>query len=165
MVLILLKVGLPLQLKVAKPAPRGFPINGANPVTRAIGKALQQRGKHILLTDSNWESISAARMGNLPTCFDNPVSQHADSYLDLLGIGQLLALSPASEQNNLACTRFPPRLRQANLYSLANPREQRLSEKRRTSHEHRGQPSAIRRRAMGNCRDCWPGVPRCAARH
>ncbi|UUY08593.1 sodium:proton antiporter [Pseudomonas sp. J452] len=126
-------------LKVAEPAARGFLIIGANPVARAIGRALQQRGSRILLTDSNWENISAARMDNLPNYFGNPASQHADSHLDLIGIGQLLALSPSSEQNNLACTRFRPDFGKHSLYSLPNPREQRLSEKHQASHEHRGQ--------------------------
>ncbi|MBB2494575.1 cation:proton antiporter [Aquipseudomonas ullengensis] len=127
-------------LKVAEPAAHGFLIIGANPVARAIGKALQQRGTSILLTDSTWENISAARMDNLPTYFGNPASQHADANLDLTGIGQLLALSPSSEQNSLACTCFRPDFGKKNLYSLPNQREQRLSEKHRASHEYRGQP-------------------------
>lgn len=127
-------------LKVAEPAAYGFLIIGANPVARAIGKALQQRGSKILLTDSIWENIRAARMDNLPTYFGNPASQHADANLDLTGIGQLLALSPSSEQNSMACTCFRPDFGKKNLYSLTNPREQRLSEKHRASHEYRGLP-------------------------
>ncbi|WP_068827990.1 cation:proton antiporter [Pseudomonas sp. BMS12] len=127
-------------LKVAEPSPRGFLIIGANPVARAIGKALQQREQRVLLTDSSWENISAARMDGLPVYFGNPASQHADAHLDLIGLGQLLALSPSSEQNSLACTRFRPDFGKANLYYLPSQREQRLSEKHRTSDEHRGQP-------------------------
>ena len=56
-------------LKVDEPVSRGFLIIGANPVARAIGKALQQRGWRLLLTDSSWENIKAARMDNLPTYF------------------------------------------------------------------------------------------------
>ena len=127
-------------LKVSEPSPRGFLIIGANPVARAIGKALQQCNHRILLTDSSWENISAARMDGLPTYFGNPASQHADAHLDLIGLGQLLALSPSSEQNSTACTRFRPDFGKANLYYLPSQREQRLSEKHRTSDEHRGQP-------------------------
>ena len=127
-------------LKVSEPSPRGFLIIGANPVARAIGKALRQHDQRVLLTDSSWENISAARMDGLPTYFGNPASQHADAHLDLIGLGQLLALSPSSEQNGVACTRFRPDFGKANLYYLPSQREQRLSEKHRTSDEHRGQP-------------------------
>ncbi|WP_043308638.1 sodium:proton antiporter [Pseudomonas sp. ML96] len=127
-------------LKVSEPSPRGFLIIGANPLARAVGKALQQREQRVLLTDSSWENISAARMDGLPTYFGNPASQHADAHLDMVGLGQLLALSPSSEQNSLACTRFRPDFGKANLYYLPSQREQRLSEKHRTSDKHRGQP-------------------------
>jgi len=125
-------------LGIAEPAARGFLIVGANPVARAIGKALHAQGSRVLLTDSHWDNIAAARMDGLPTYFGNPASQHADAHLDLTGIGQLLALSPSGEQNNLACARFRPDFGKANLYSLANARELRLSEKHRSSAEHRG---------------------------
>ncbi|MEO4046109.1 sodium:proton antiporter [Pseudomonas sp. CAU 1711] len=125
-------------LKVAEPSPRGFLIIGANPVARALGKALQQREQRVLLTDSSWENISAARMDGLPTYFGNPASQHADAHLDLIGLGQLLALSPSSEQNTVACTRFRPDFGKDNLYHLPSQREQRLSDKHRASAEHRG---------------------------
>ncbi|SDU19664.1 sodium/proton antiporter, CPA1 family [Pseudomonas pohangensis] len=136
-------------LKVDEPASRGFLIIGANPVARAIGKALQQSGWRLLLTDSSWENIKAARMDNLPTYFGNPASQHADANLDLIGLGQLLALSPSSELNTLACTRFRPEFRSQNLYSLPNQKEQQLSDKHRASHEHRGQPLGFPTRTYG----------------
>ena len=59
-------------LKVAEPPPSGFLIVGANGPARVIAKALQQLGIRVLLTDSNWENIRAARMENLPTYFGNP---------------------------------------------------------------------------------------------
>lgn len=84
-------------LKVAEPSPSGYLIVGANPVGRAIGKALKSLGSRVLLTDSSWENIRAARMDNLPTYFGNPTSQHAEAHLDLVGIGHLLGfLQPAS---------------------------------------------------------------------
>lgn len=95
-------------LKVAEPAPNGFLLVGANPPARTLAKALQQLGCRVLLTDSSWENIRAARMDGLPTYFGNPASQHADAHLDLVGLGHLLGLSPAGELNALACARFSP---------------------------------------------------------
>ncbi len=125
-------------LKVAEPAPNGFLIVGAHPPARAIGKALQQLGSRVLLADSSWENVSAARMDNLPTYFGNPASQHAEAHLDQVGLGFLLALSPAGELNTLACMRFRHEFHRRNLYALASGLENKRSDKHRASDEHRG---------------------------
>ncbi|NQD91536.1 sodium:proton antiporter, partial [Pseudomonas sp. CrR25] len=127
-------------LRVAEPAPSGFLIVGANPVARTLGKALQQLGSRVLLTDSSWENIRAARMDNLPTYFGNPASQHAEAHLDLVGIGHLLALSPAGELNTLASMRFRHEFGHRRLFSLASGQESRRTDKHRASDEHRGRP-------------------------
>ncbi len=126
-------------LKVAEPAPSGFLIVGANPPARAIGKALQEMGSRVLLTDSSWENIRAARMDGLATYFGNPASQHADAHLDLVGLGHLLGLSPAGELNALACMRFRHDFGAQRLFSLASGLELSRSDKHRASDEHRGQ--------------------------
>lgn len=126
-------------LKVAEPPPSGFLIVGANGPARAFGKALQQLGSRVLLTDSNWENIRAARMENLPTYFGNPTSEHAESHLDLVGLGHLLALSPSGELNTLAITRFRHEFGPHRVFALANSQDSRRSDKHRPSHEHRGQ--------------------------
>ncbi|KAB0487418.1 NhaP-type Na+/H+ or K+/H+ antiporter [Pseudomonas reinekei] len=125
-------------LKVAEPAPSGFLIIGANGPARTLGKALQQLGSRVLLTDSSWENIRAARMEGLPTYFGNPASQHADAHLDLVGLGHLLALSPSGELNTLASMRFRHDFGHQRLFGLASGQENRRTDKHRASHEHRG---------------------------
>ena len=125
-------------LKVAEPAPSGFLIIGANGPARTLGKALQQLGSRVLLTDSSWENISAARMEGLSTYFGNPASQHADAHLDLVGLGHLLALSPSGEMNTLALMRFRHELGHKRMFGLASGQESRRTDKHRTSLEHRG---------------------------
>lgn len=125
-------------LKVAEPAPSGFLIVGANPPARALAKALQQLDCRVLLTDSSWENIRAARMEGLPTYFGHPASQHADAHLDLVGLGHLLGLSPAGELNTLACTRFRHDFGHQRLFVLASGLESQRSDKHRASVEHRG---------------------------
>lgn len=125
-------------LKVAEPAPSGFLIVGANEPARAIAKALQQLGCRVLLTDSSWENIRAARMDGLTTYFGNPASQHADAHLDLVGLGHLLGLSPAGEINALACARFRHDFGHSRLFVLASGLEKQRSDKHRAAEEHRG---------------------------
>ncbi|NUU37154.1 sodium:proton antiporter [Pseudomonas sp. C2B4] len=125
------------MLKVAEPAPSGFLIIGANGPARTLGKVLQQLNTRVLLTDSSWENIRAARMEGLPTYFGNPASQHADAHLDLVGLGHLLALSPSGEMNTLALMRFRHDFGHQRMFGLASGQESRRSDKHRTSLEHR----------------------------
>ena len=127
-------------LKVAEPAPSGFLIAGANPVARALGKALQELGNRVLLCDSSWENISAARMEKLPTYFGNPTSQDAEAHLDLVGLGHLLTLSPSSELNALACMHFRHDFAANRRFTLPSGAESRRSDKHRSRDEVRGQP-------------------------
>ncbi|BAN50356.1 sodium:proton antiporter [Metapseudomonas resinovorans] len=127
-------------LKVAEPAPSGFLIIGANPVARELGKALQNLGNRVLLTDSSWENVRAARMDNLPTYFGNPTSQHAEAHLDLVGLGHLLALSPSSELNALACMHLRHEFGRQRRFTLPAGHESRRSDKHRASDTVRGRP-------------------------
>lgn len=125
-------------LKVSEPSPRGFLIVGANPVARAIASALEKQGFNALLSDSNWENIRAARMEGLKTFYGNPVSEYADTHLDLIGIGHLLGLSPQHELNALACMRYRLEFGEQRLFSLtiANPENQ--SDKKTIAAKHKG---------------------------
>ena len=124
------------QLNVAEPAPRGFLIVGANPVARKIAEVLQNNGFSVLLTDSSWEIIRAARMAGLPTFYGNPVSSYADQSLDLVGIGRLLGLSQRRELNALATMRYRLEFGEPNIFSLASPADS--DEKQAVAAQHRG---------------------------
>ena len=89
-------------LKVREPSPTGLLIIGAGNVARAIGKELQSHGFKTLLTDSTWENIRLARMEGLETYFGNPISEHADRNLNLIGLGKLLAMSGRLNLDTLA---------------------------------------------------------------
>jgi len=105
-------------LGVAEPDPRGFLIVGGNPLARAIALALQQNDFRVLLADTSWSNVRAAMMDNLPAFFGKVVSEYADRRLDLVGIGQLLALSSVQEENALAAMRYRTEFGVANVYSL-----------------------------------------------
>ena len=105
-------------LGVAEPEPKGFLIVGSNPLARTIAKALKKHDVRVLMTDTSWANIRAAMMDNLPTFYGNVVSEYADRQLDLVGIGQLLALSSVHEENALAAMRYRSEFGSANIYSL-----------------------------------------------
>ena len=107
-------------LKVAEPEPKGFLIVGANLVARKIAKALNEEGFRVLLTDQNWSSVSTAKMLGLNAYWGNPVSEHAERHLDLLGIGHLLAISPHIELNALAAHYFRLEFEPQHIYTIRN---------------------------------------------
>ncbi|MBU0480751.1 MAG: cation:proton antiporter [Proteobacteria bacterium] len=119
------------KLGVAEPEPRGFLVIGANLVARTIGKGLQEAGFRVLLVDSNWEMISKARMEGLETYYGEPVSEHADRNLDLVGIGTLLALSPRGALNSLSCMHYRMELGSDSVFAIQTAADMEMIEERK----------------------------------
>jgi NhaP-type Na+/H+ or K+/H+ antiporter len=130
--------GLARLLKVAEPEPKGLLVVGANLVARAVAKALNQRGFTTLLCDASWENIRLARAEGLATYYGSPASEHADSYLDLVGLGRLLGLSPQPELNALTGMRFKREFGAANIFALQSETERNAPENLRVSRPHPG---------------------------
>ena len=107
-----------LRLGVGEPEAKGILIVGANALARETGKALRECGFNVLLADTSWNHISAARMEGLNTYYGNVVSEHADQHLDLIGIGHMLALSEYPEINLLACQRYRTEFGRRAIYSI-----------------------------------------------
>ena len=61
-----------------------------------LAAALNEQDVRIVLADSDWDHVSQARMDGIETYYGNPVSDHADRYLDLSGIGNVICLSGRS---------------------------------------------------------------------
>ena len=93
-------------LGIADPEPTGVLIVGANRLALTYGEALEKAGHRVLIASTGWEGISEARMKGLPVFYGSPVSSYADRHLELLGLGNLLALSHRPGLNELACVRF-----------------------------------------------------------
>jgi NhaP-type Na+/H+ or K+/H+ antiporter len=119
------------MLGLVEEEPRGVLIVGANPVARAIGKALLQQGFRVKLTDTTWSETQAARMDGLDIYYGDPVSAHADRQLDLEGIGRLFAMSRRPALNTLAIIKFRNEFGRNRVFTLRNAREEDSSEKRR----------------------------------
>ncbi|WP_439136172.1 cation:proton antiporter [Pseudomaricurvus sp.] len=125
-------------LGVAEPDSRGYLIMGANPVARAIAKALRTAKYRVILSDTYWDNISSARMEDLPTFYGSLLSDHADKHLDLVGMGGFLGLSHHAERNHLGVMKFQNEFPKVKVLSLASTNDSANS-KRATSDKHRGQ--------------------------
>jgi len=111
------------QMGVAEPEPRGVLILGANPLARAVAGTLARLGFPVLLADSSYDEIRAARMAGLPTYFGDALSGMADRRLDLVGFGTLLGLSMYPERNRLAALKYRREFGPEHVFRLPAARE------------------------------------------
>ncbi|MEX0957957.1 MAG: sodium:proton antiporter [Burkholderiales bacterium] len=106
------------MLGVSEPEPRGLLLVGANRLAREIAKALGKVGYRTLLAETSWDNLTVARKDGLNTYYGNPVSEHADRHLELIGYGGLLGLSPRAELNSLSVMRYMREFGEGNVYAL-----------------------------------------------
>ncbi|MER2527133.1 MAG: sodium:proton antiporter [Candidatus Competibacter denitrificans] len=115
----------------------GVLIAGGNPVARAVAKALYEREIPVILADSDWHNIRAARMSGIPVYRGNILSEHADLYLDLSGIGTLLAMSAWPERNLLVSLNYRPQFGAKRVYTLGLEDERDDTHRTRLIESHR----------------------------
>ncbi|WP_408646892.1 cation:proton antiporter [Vibrio aphrogenes] len=125
-------------LNVSEPSPRGYLIVGANDVGRTIAMALQKYGYRIVITDSNWEYIRKARMQGLETYYGNPISSHAEEYLDLIGIGNLISVTPDKHFNIVVARYFMNEFSERRVFFLNGRNKENEHEKHRVVEEKHG---------------------------
>jgi hypothetical protein len=123
-------------LGLAEAEPNGMLILGANPVARAIGIALRDQGFRVKLADTSYEEIRAARMAGLEVYYGDPVSSHAEQFLELVGIGRLFAMSRRSRWNTLACMKYKGSFGANRVFSLRNSEDNDESDRSRLPDEY-----------------------------
>ena len=126
------------KLDVAEPDAQGYLIIGANPVAIALAKALGEHGFRSVLADTHWEDIRKARMAGLAVYYGNPVSAHADRFLNLVGLGNMLGCSRRFEHNALAASKYRAEFGKNNIYTLQSAHDAQKSEKLTAGDEYRG---------------------------
>ncbi len=124
-------------LGVSEPEPRGFLVVGANRLARAIARALNGVSYRTLLADTDWSDVQAARREGLDAYYGNPVSEHADRHLDLVGLGGLLGLSGKAELDSLAVMRYRREFGDGHVFAL-NVAPEEAPENLRVSPLHPG---------------------------
>ena len=118
-------------LKVREPANNGVLIVGANPVARMIANVIKGQGYEVVVADASYTKIAKARMEGLRTYYGNPVSDHAERHMDLIGIGHLFAMSTDRELNTLSEVYFRHEFGERNVYRLLQADEKARPERQR----------------------------------
>lgn len=105
-------------LNLAQPSSQGMLIVGAYPWTIALASSIRESGFKVVMVDTNWGNINAARMAGLQACYGSALSETILQELDLEGIGRILALTPNYGINSLAVLRFNDVFDRSELYQL-----------------------------------------------
>jgi len=124
------------RLGLAEAEPNGLLVLGANPVARALAAAVRDQGFRVKLADTSYEEIRAARMAGLETYYGDPLSSHAEQYLELVGIGRLLAMSRRSRWNTLACNKYRGVFGPQSVFSLLNAEDNDEWERSRMAEDY-----------------------------
>jgi NhaP-type Na+/H+ or K+/H+ antiporter len=117
-------------LGVATPNPQGMLLIGAAEWVRELALLLQEQEVKVVLADSNWANVTAARRQGIRTCYTNVLTEGAleQIELELDGVGRLLAVTPNDEVNALATLHFADLFDRSQMFQLvpeASEREQR----------------------------------------
>lgn len=107
------------KLGLAITDPQGSVIIGAHPLARQIGQVLQKEGFDVLLVDSNWRNVTAARQEGLKAHFGDALSEHLLDELPLDRMGRVLALTGNYTVNALATLHFAEVFGRSETYQLA----------------------------------------------
>lgn len=124
-------------LGLSQPNPQGVLFAGAEPAARAIALALKKVGVPVLMVDTNFNKVTAARMDELPAICANILNEHAKDELNLAGIGRMFAMTPNDEVNTLAIRECRNLFGSAGLYQIA-PKAAHTNSRRGLSHHLRG---------------------------
>jgi len=116
-------------LGVREPETNGILVVGSNPIALLVATSLKDQGFDVIVAHNNYTNIARARMSGLRTYFGNPISDHADHHLDLIGIGRLFAMSMDKEMNTLSEIHYRHEFGERKLYRLKFSDEKVKSER------------------------------------
>ena len=107
------------KLGIAKPAPTGVMIVGANDWARKIAEALKKAGISVFMVDTDLNNIAAAKMAGFAAQHTSIMSKVAHEAAAEGEYGRLIALTRNDEVNALACMNYIELFGRANVFQLS----------------------------------------------
>jgi len=124
-------------LKVSQPNPQGVLIVGAHRWARQVAQALQAENITVLLADTSWTEVNAARMEGLHVVYGSIFAPNIEEEVETNPIGRLITLTSNDEVNALATVRFGHTFGRKEVYQLP-PKNLAKADNEATSPELRG---------------------------
>lgn len=105
-------------LGLSRRGEQGVLIASSNKVALVLGEALLTNGIKVKVVDNRREGLQQARMKGMESFFGNPLSEHADRFMELAGYTHLFAVSRNPEANAMVCARHRYDFGQARVFSV-----------------------------------------------
>lgn len=136
----------------------GLLIVGASPWTTEFASTLRQLEVPVVLSDSAWSHLRAARLSDVPVHFGEVLSEEAASALPLHTVSTALAATDNDAYNSLVCVHFGPQLDRSKVFQIAS-RSAEEKEDRNVPRSLRGRllmaPEADYAKLDARMRDGW----------
>jgi NhaP-type Na+/H+ or K+/H+ antiporter len=110
----------------------GILIIGASPITRLIGKYLQDNKRHVVLVDNNSDNIKRARNMGLEAIVGSVYSDDLIDNIELNDVGYLMAITGNSDINRTAINKFKKQFGEKGSYRVISSDEMNDPEKNPT---------------------------------
>ena len=107
------------RLGLADANPQGILFGGASPWIRDLAIILKEVGYSVVLLDTNYHNVAAAKMAGLTAYCKSVLSDFAREEVDLAGVGKFLALTPNDAVNAMAAAEFSHVFSRQNVYRLS----------------------------------------------
>lgn len=128
------------KLGISNPEPNGVLFFGANDIALSLAKALRKHSIKVMLSDTSWRSVRAARQQGFEAYHGNPTSGHATENLNLQGIGNLIAVSSNRDTNALAGMHFRQEFGSSSVFTLEGASDDAQYERFDTANRNRANP-------------------------
>jgi len=126
-------------LKVKGASRPGLLIVGSTPWTIALARLMHELDTPVMLVDSSWQKLKAARVAGLPTYHGEILNEATEHNLDLSPYQVLIAATDNEAYNTLVCSEFAPEMGTDRVYQLGKGGE---------GDDHRALPDTLRGRAL-----------------
>ena len=110
-------------LKVEMKERQGVLFIGANAAARYIARLLDENGVPVIMADTARDNVAEASKHDLRAIEGNVLREQSLEDLDLTEIGNLMAFTPSTDINLLACQRFAHEFGERNVFRLISRKE------------------------------------------
>lgn len=93
-------------------------IVGASPWTIELARTLQDLKVNVLVADSSWHNLRAARLAGVPVFYGDILSEFAEESVELAHVRTVLAATSNDAYNALVCTQIAPEVGQRHVFQL-----------------------------------------------
>lgn len=131
------------RLKLTSDEINGVIIAGAYDWSIQLAEVLKGRDVPVMLVDNNWNSLSKARLADIPIYYGELLSEETEFALEFNKYNTLIAATPNPSHNALLCEKFGYEYGSERMFQI-NPDETETASRRKIASAVQGRPLVAR---------------------